>query len=116
LLTGPSASISGTYRTFTTLAGRGFALIDSATRAISEGSRAGARFARANVALYIESVYDAHYALAQIGKKVGAGYRKLGGSVAFAGVLEASEVQQLEKFYSEENCHLRPHAGVKIGS
>ena len=47
---------------------------------IEHGSPASARFARENVALYIESVYDGHFDLAQIGKKLPAAYRTLGGA------------------------------------
>ncbi len=41
------------------------ALIDAAVEQIEHGSPVTARFARENVALYIESVYDAHFTLAQ---------------------------------------------------
>src|SRR5689334_21222030 len=69
-LTGPSTAIAGTYRAFALLARSSWQLIAVDARALESGDPAAARFARSNVALYIESVYDAHYALAQIGKKV----------------------------------------------
>ena len=47
------------------------------------------------MALYIESVYDGHFALAQIGKQLAAGYAKLGGATAFGRSLTPAQVQQL---------------------
>jgi hypothetical protein len=116
LLTGPASSISGTFRTFAELAARGWEQIDGDVHAIEHGTRASARFARANVALYIESVYDAHFALAQIGNKLHAAYRALGGPPVFANALTQDQVDALERFYSEDSDRLRPHAGVHLGS
>lgn len=116
LLTGPAFSIAGTYRTFAELATRGWQLIDADARAIQGGTRSGARFARATVALYLESVYDAHFALAQIGAKVHKAFHDLGAAEGFAGAITQAEVDALESFYSEANDRLHPHVGVRLGS
>jgi hypothetical protein len=115
-ITGPGSGIAGTYRVFAILASRGWRLIGAAIEAGQRGSSTAARFARANIALYIESVYDAHYALAQIGKRLLAGYKALGGAPAFGASLTQAEVGALADTYSEANDRLRPHAGVRLGS
>jgi hypothetical protein len=115
-LTGPGANLAGMFRSFLTLAARGWQLIGAAIEQIEHGSPAAARFARANVALYIESVYDAHFDLAQIGKKLLAGYKKLGGSAAFGASLTQAEVDALARTYSETDDRLHPHTGVRLGS
>ena len=78
--------------------------------------RRSARFARENVALYIESVYDGHFALAQIGKQLLDGYRTLGGQAPFGGTLTQAEVDALASAYSEAADRLHPHVGVRLGS
>lgn len=115
-LTGPASSLAGTFRTFSILAARGWRMIGAAVGAVEHGSPVAARFARANVALYIESVYDAHFDLAQIGKQMPIDYRRLGGSSAFGTLLTPAEVDALADTYSEANDRLFPHAGVKLGS
>jgi hypothetical protein len=115
-LTGPSSPVAGTFRTFSLLATRGWRLIGAAIEQIEHGSRAGARFARANVALYIESVYDAHFSLAQIGKQLVKGYKELGGEAAFGASLTQAEIDGLAATYSEPTDRLYPHVGVRLGS
>ncbi len=115
-LTGPGSSLAGTFRTFSLLAARAWLLIGGAIGEIEHGSPAAARFARANVALYIESVYDAHFSLAQIGKQLLAGYKKLGGTAAFGASLTQAEVDGLAHTYSEATDRLHPHTGVRLGS
>ncbi len=66
--------------------------------------------------LYIESVYDGHFGLAQIGKNLLAGYQKLGGPAAFGTALTQAEVARLAAAYSEPAVRLHPHPGVKLGS
>ncbi|HXD53630.1 MAG TPA: hypothetical protein VN618_02645 [Solirubrobacteraceae bacterium] len=114
-LTGPAASISGAFRSFQGLTSRGWQMIDYTLGRQRDGDRAAA-FARANVALYIESVYDGHFGLAQIGKKLLAGWEKLGGTGSFGGSLPRGEVERLAGLYSERNYRLHPHDGVKLGS
>jgi hypothetical protein len=115
-LTGPAATIGGLFHGFVELSKRGWQLIEGAIAQIEHGSPAAARFARANVALYIESVYDGHFSLAQIGKQLLAGYRKLGGPGAFGASLTSAEVEALALAYSEAGVRLHPHVGVKLGS
>jgi hypothetical protein len=115
-LTGPASQVAGIFRTFTLLAARGWALIGAAIGQIEHGSPASARFARANVALYIESVYDSHFNLAQLDKKLRTGYRKLGGPAAFGAALTKRELDGVADFYSEPTTRLHPHVGVRLGS
>jgi hypothetical protein len=115
-LTGPGSSIAGLFRTYSGLAAHGWQIIGTSIDVIERGSPAAARFARANVALYIESVYDAHFALAQIGRKVLDGYGKLGDGKAFGAALTTDEVEALAHAYSEATDRLHPHVGVRLGS
>jgi hypothetical protein len=115
-LTGPASSLAGTYRGFVMLAARGWQLIGGSIEEIQHGSTATARFARANVALYIESVYDAHFDLAQVGKKLPADYETLGGASAFGAALTPAEVGALAHTYSETDVRLYPHVRVRLGS
>jgi hypothetical protein len=115
-LTGPAAELAGLFRSFSALATRGWQLIGSSIDEIEHGSPAAARFARANVALYIESVYDAHFTLAQVGKGLLDGYKKLGGADAFGATLTQAEVDRLAATYSEPSDRLHPHVGVRLGS
>lgn len=115
-LTGPSSSLAGQLRTYSGLVTHSWQLIAAAVEQIEHGPDVAARFARANVALYIESVYDAHFSLAQIGKGLAAAYKKLGGEAAFASSLSEAEVDALARGYSEASDRLHPHVGVRLGS
>lgn len=115
-LTGPSAHLAGLFRTYTGLATRGWTLIGTAIDQIEHGSPASARFARKNAALYIESVYDGHFDLAQIGKYLHDGYRDLGGPSAFGRTLTQGEVDALAGAYSEATDRLHPHVVARLGS
>jgi hypothetical protein len=115
-LTGPAAPLAGLVRSYVLLATRGWRLIGAAIDQIEQGSPASARFARQNVTLYIESVYDGHFTLAQIGKQLLAGYRKLGGAGAFGSALTQPEVDALASAYSEATDRLHPHVGSRLGS
>jgi hypothetical protein len=115
-LTGPAAQIAGLLRSYVLLSSRGWRLIGAALDQIEHGTRAAAGFARSNVALYIESVYDGHFTLAQIGKKLRAGYGKLGSGDAFGAALNKRVVAALAARYSEANDRLHPHVGVRLGS
>ncbi len=114
-LTGPGSSLAGTYRAYVGLAGTGWTMIEHALAATSAGG-SGAGFARVNSPLYIESLYDGHFGLAQIGKNLRAGYQKLGGPAAFGAALTEGEVERLAAAYSEPAVQLHPHPGVKLGS
>jgi len=115
-LTGPAASISGEFSNFVGLSSHGWQMIDYALGRERSGSATAARFARANVALYIESVYDGHFGLSQIGKRLLSGWESLGGPGAFGAALPRAEVERLAALYSERNYRLHPHDGVKLGS
>jgi hypothetical protein len=115
-LTGPAAGIAGLFRTFDGLTERGWTLTGAAGTEIEGGSPAVARFARENVALYIDSVYDGHFDATLIGKSLLAGYEKLGGAKAFGATLTQAEVDALASAYSPASERLHPHPGVKLGA
>ncbi len=115
-LTGPGSGLAGLFRSYYLLAQRGWQLIGAAIDEVEHGSGAAATFARANVALYIESIYDAHFTLSQIGKGITRAYQKLGGPAAFGALLDQADVEQLEAAYSEASERLRPHERVRLGS
>ena len=115
-LTGPAATVAGSFRSYAGLSTRGWELMGASVEEILGGSPAAARFARENVNLYIESVYDGHFSLAQIGKQLSAGYRKLGGQAAFGESLTQADVDALANTYSEATDRLHPHVGVKLGT
>ena len=115
-LTGPASQLAGLYRSYALLSARGWKLLAAALTQIESGSPAVARFARGNAPLYIESIYDAHFTLAQIGKKLLAGYEKLGGADAFGASLTQAEANALAHSYSEASDRLHPHDAVRLGS
>lgn len=115
-LTGPASHVAGLLRSYVGLSARGWRLIAYSLGQLQRGTPAGARFARQNVALYIESVYDAHFGLAQLGKQLLAGYEQLGGAGAFGSSLTQAEVQRLSRTYCEANDRLHPHTAVRLGS
>jgi hypothetical protein len=115
-ITGPASEVAGLYRDYVELATRGWALLDAAVEQIEHGSPASARFARENMALYIESIYDGNFILAQVGKHALDDYRKLGGPAAFGATLTQTEVDRLVQEYSEATDRLHPHTGVRLGS
>lgn len=115
-LTGPAAGIAGSFGAFSKLTERGWTLTGAAIDQIDSGLPAAARFARENVALYIDSVYDGHFEGALIGKSLLVGYRLLGGAGAFGGTLSQAEVDALASAYSPATERLYPHPKVKLGS
>jgi hypothetical protein len=115
-LTGPAAGIAGLLQSFSGLTERGWTLAGAAAEEIADGSPAAARFARENVALYIDAVYDGHFDGGLIGKSLLHGYTTLGGAPAFGGALTEAEVQALARAYSPAAEQLHPHPGVKLGA
>lgn len=115
-LTGPGSPLAGLYRSYVGLSTRGWTLIGAAIEEIAHGTPRAARFARATVGLYIESVYDGHFDLAQIDRRLTDGYRKLGGQATFGGALTQAEVRALGETYSQSSARLYPHPGVRFGS
>ncbi len=115
-LTGPAAGIASLFEPFQRLTERGWTLTGAAADEIASGTPAAARFARENVALYIDSIYDGHFDAALIGKSLLTGYRKLGGEKAFGATLPQAEVDALARAYSLVTERLQPHPGAKLGS
>lgn len=115
-LTGPASGLASTFRSFGVLSTRGWRLIDAAGGEVQHGDALAARFARENVALYVECVYDAHFALAQLGKRLLSAYKTLGGTHAFGSSLTQAEVDGLADFYSQASDRLQPRARVRLGS
>lgn len=117
ILTGPGSSLAGLFRGYTILTERGWSLILAAIRQDEYGPSPARKFTRENVNLYIESIYDAHFELAQIGKGLEDGYKKLGGPDEFhGGSLTQLQVQALAQVYSEPNMRLYPHVTAVLGS
>jgi hypothetical protein len=114
-LTGPGAALAGAYDGFVGLSWTGWRMLDFTLKAAEKGGSA-ASFERANAPLYIESIYDGHFNLSQVGKKLLAGYQALGGAAAFGHALTQAEVDRLAAAYSEAALRLHPHPGVKLGS
>ncbi len=115
-LTGPASELSGLFRSYALLSVRGWKLLDAQLAQIRSGPPASARFAAENAPLYIESIYDGHFTLAQIGKKLLAAYDKLGGPTAFGASLTQAQVNALARTYSEAHDRLHPHVAVRLGS
>jgi hypothetical protein len=115
-LTSPAAGIAGLFRYSTLLITRGWTMAFASAEQISRGSPAAVRFARENIGLYVESIYDGQFGLAQIGKKLLAAYEKLGGPEAFRATLTQTQVNELARSYSEASLRLYPHPPVRVGS
>lgn len=91
-------------------------MIGAAIYQIEHGSPSAARFARANVGLYIESIYDGHFALAQISKQLLKAYEKLGGAKGFGSTLPEAQVLGLARTYDKERDELEPKEKLTLGS
>ncbi len=115
-LTDAAAALAGEYRSFAVLSSAGWRQIAYALGRASSGPPAASRFVRANVALYIESVYDAHFTAGQIGRRLPVAYKKLGGPAMFGGALTQAEVDALSSSYAEASYKLEPRATVHLGS
>jgi hypothetical protein len=115
-LTGPAASIAGLFRYSVLLSTRGWSMLIASSTQMASGPPSAAHFASENVGLYIESIYDGHFGLAQIGKKLLEGYEKLGGPAAFGVTLTQAEVDVLAHTYSEATLRLYPHPPIRVGS
>jgi hypothetical protein len=132
-LTGPASGIAGIYENYEQLAQRGWSMTEAAvmlignlgatvsdsTAAVANAGTARpagattnatqANFARANSPLYIDAIYDAHFDLSVLGKRLSEGYKKLGGSRAFGTVLTQAQVNALAEVYSIPAVRLQPH-------
>jgi hypothetical protein len=119
-LTGPASGIAGLYEDYDRLAERGWRLTETGVSGIVSGPVSVARFVRANSSLYIDAIYDGHFDLSLIGKKLLDGYEKiekLGTQKKFAGIdgfgarLTQREVQALAAAYSIPAVGVQPHPG-----
>jgi hypothetical protein len=109
-LTGPAAGVGGLLKSYTALTRRGWQFLTAA----SHTSRAS--FLRANSGLYVYCVYDGHFELSVLGKKLQQAYRKLGGGEAFGAALTPAEVEALAQAYTGASTRLEPHPapGVRV--
>jgi len=115
-LTGPASPLAGRFRSFRQLGARSWQLIASSIEEIEHGSPGAAHFARENLPLYIEGVYDAHYTLAQTGKQLLDAYKTLGGVKTLGGSLGEAQLKRLVATYSEAQVRLNPKERVTLGS
>lgn len=115
-LTGPGSPLAGLYRTYVGLVSKGWVQVAAMQAQLEHGTPQTRRFARENVAFYIESVYDGQFDLGQIQKRLKRGYKEVGGEAALGKALTAAEVTALEDAYSEATARLQPHPTVKLGS
>jgi hypothetical protein len=110
-LTGPAAGIAGLYESYDRLAERGWRLTETTITAIATSPPAVASFERANSPLYIHSIYDSHYNLSLLGKRLAEGYARLGGPSAFGRTLTQTELDSLASAYSIPAVRLEPRPG-----
>ncbi len=115
-LTGPASPLAGRYRDFQELSTTSWRMIAAALREVERGPPDAARFARANVGLYVEGVYDASFSIAEAGEAVLDAYRTLGEAPVFGTALTQQDVQELVDSYSRVRDRLEPHKRVKLGS
>jgi hypothetical protein len=108
-LTGPAAQLSALMKDYARLTQRGWPVIAAAAGTKELRNPSAASFLRANSGLYIYCIYDGHYDLSLIGKKLQDAYGKLGGPRAFAGALGSGEVEALARGYSIEATRLARH-------
>jgi hypothetical protein len=114
-LTGPAAGAAGLFQSFSNLTQQGWALVDAAALGLRGGSAESANYLRASAKLYLSCIYDGHFDLAQIGKKLMQGYASLGGPREFGGLVSETEVTALAGFYSSQ-LRLEPHLIFTLGS
>jgi hypothetical protein len=120
-LTGPASGIAGLYEDYDRLAERGWRLTETGVSGIVSGPLSVQRFVRANSSLYIDAIYDGHFDLSLIGKKLLDGYEKLekiGTERKFAGIggfgsrLTKRQMLALAGAYSIPAVRLEPHPGA----
>jgi hypothetical protein len=119
-LTGPASGIAGLYEDYDRLVERGWRLTETTVTAIARGPRSVASFVRANSPLYIDAIYDGHFDLSLIGKRLLDGYKKLeklgeqqhvGAGGVFGGRLTQAQIEALASAYSIPAVRLEPHPG-----
>ncbi len=110
-LTGESAAIAGLLLSYEQLSQQGWTMTLAAARHLTGLSAlpvATLGFLRANAALYIGCVYDAHYNLSVIGGRMREAYAQLGGAPGFGDALPASLMARIVAFYSPGAARLAP--------
>jgi hypothetical protein len=112
-LTGPAAGLGGLYGTYARLCERAWRLTETSISTILAGPPQAARFAQANVAVYLDAIYDSHYNLSLVGKGLAEGYARLGGPAAFGSRLSQAQVQRLQDALSIATVRLQPHPGPR---
>lgn len=119
-LTGPASGIAGLYEDYDRLAERGWRLTETGVSGIVSGPLSVSRFVRANSPLYIDAIYDGHFDLSLIGKKLLDGYKKIEGMSeqekfadigGFGSSLTKREIEALAAAYSIPAVRLEPHPG-----
>ncbi|HSZ70491.1 MAG TPA: hypothetical protein VK756_09015 [Solirubrobacteraceae bacterium] len=127
-LTGPAAAIGGLLKNYALLTQRGWRFLAAASGARARGAGGasgsgdasgsaggGAAFLRANSGLYVYCIYDGHFELSVLGKKLQSAYAKLGGAAAFGAALPPSAVEALARAYSPARVRLEPHPAPGVG-
>ncbi len=109
-LTGPAAGIAALLKGYTVLVQRGWGFIATAAAPPPHtGGRDAMSFLHANSGLYIYCIYDGHYDLSLMGKKLLDAYRTLGGPAAFGAALPPARLRALAQAYSIPATRLEPH-------
>jgi hypothetical protein len=119
-LTGPASGIASLYEDYDRLAERGWRLTETGIAGIVSGPVSVQRFVRANSPLYIDAIYDGHFDLSLIGKKLLEGYEKIedlsrqgkfAGIGGFGASLTQRDMNALAAAYSIPAVRLEPHPG-----
>jgi hypothetical protein len=113
-LTGPASDIGSLFEVFWALDHQGWTAIAATIQSIRDGPASAAGFRRANVPIYIQSVYDAHYDLSLIANSIKQGYEALGEAQAFA-TLTPVQINALSDLYSPSGARLEPHTSNRLG-
>lgn len=120
-LTGPASGIAGLYEDYDRLVERGWRLTETGVAGILSGPLSVQRYVRENSPLYLHAIYDGHFDLSLIGKKLLEGYerieklstqRKFAGIGGFGGALTQREIDALAGAYSIPAVRLEPHPGA----
>ncbi len=112
-LTGPASGLAALLQSFSDLIERGWALTEHSIKGVADGTPAQARFFRANAGLYINCIYDGHYALAAIGKTLQRAYLKLGGAQTFGARLTPAQVERIAAVYSPATARVEPRPPIE---
>jgi hypothetical protein len=115
-LTGPASGLAAMWERYARLAERGATLTLATSGWAAAPAPALAAYGRSVSALYIDSIYDAHFELSLIGKSIVDAYKRLGGARAFGARLTPAKVAALASAYSIPAVRLAPHPSRSIES